>query len=317
LLGCELARGIYFPRLQLLSRRATVMPQDLVVIASFGTLPEADLARAQLRDAGIVTCLENGDLVSTYWAYAVAVGGVKLLVPDADVEAAFRLLAPLATDPTSPSVHCPQCGIELPSDSAACWRCAKGEGVDEQATSDRETKFDRTWVAAIVCLIGCLLVTAFGPYGLVAFLVFAVVVHPMFVGAPAGIDTVDAPVDDDSADSWPSARVQLAESVARRAWRGAVLGVFLWPAFAVPSVLNLYSLWLLFRLRRTWRLLGRGAKHRCRIAFCFNLVALPVTGVSILAIGYLAILGGGQLAYAVEEFTRSLRSLIFCGYPTR
>ena len=65
--------------------------RDLVTIRSFWYLAEAELAKGLLEASGIEAVLFDENIVSLGW-YANAVGGVKLRVDAANVEAANRVL---------------------------------------------------------------------------------------------------------------------------------------------------------------------------------------------------------------------------------
>lgn len=65
---------------------------ELVVIKKFRDLPEATIARSMLESAGIECFLHDDNLVRLDWFISNALGGIKLLVREDDVEAARELL---------------------------------------------------------------------------------------------------------------------------------------------------------------------------------------------------------------------------------
>lgn len=67
--------------------------QRLVTVASYFLPAEAAVARMALQREGIAAFLEGDNLVSMQWLLANAVGGIKLQVPEADVERALDVLA--------------------------------------------------------------------------------------------------------------------------------------------------------------------------------------------------------------------------------
>jgi len=87
-------RGLYIGQLE---ESAAVPEQDeaefrnLVTIRSFWYLAEAELAKGLLDAAGIQSFLFDENIVGLGW-YANAVGGVKLRVDAANVEAANQVL---------------------------------------------------------------------------------------------------------------------------------------------------------------------------------------------------------------------------------
>jgi hypothetical protein len=65
---------------------------ELVPIASFRDVLDAELALSSLAAAGIEAELADDGLVGVLWTYSMAVGGVKLLVSRTDAGAALGIL---------------------------------------------------------------------------------------------------------------------------------------------------------------------------------------------------------------------------------
>ena len=63
-----------------------------VVIARYGGVPEALLAKSMLDSAGIESFLGDENLVRLDWFYSNLVGGIKLMVREEDAETARTLL---------------------------------------------------------------------------------------------------------------------------------------------------------------------------------------------------------------------------------
>jgi Putative prokaryotic signal transducing protein len=63
-----------------------------VMIRHYRDLPEASVAKSVLDSAGIDCILADDNLVRLDWFYSNLVGGIKLLVPESEAEAAARLL---------------------------------------------------------------------------------------------------------------------------------------------------------------------------------------------------------------------------------
>lgn len=94
-----------------------VTSRNLVTVASYRDLPNADLARAALESAGIPAWIQDDNLVRMDWFYSNAIGGIRLQVDAGDAEAARELL-----DQTTPpeiefetgaefiQPKCPRCG---------------------------------------------------------------------------------------------------------------------------------------------------------------------------------------------------------------
>ncbi len=72
-----------------------------VVIATFATVDEAQLLASRLRSAGIAAEVRDENTLATY---ALAIGGAKVAVPEADAEDARTILeAEPDEDPPSQS----------------------------------------------------------------------------------------------------------------------------------------------------------------------------------------------------------------------
>ncbi|BBO33025.1 putative signal transducing protein [Lacipirellula parvula] len=65
---------------------------NLVTVASFGSVTEAEIAQQCLAAAGIESYLVDAAMVGTMWHLGVAMGGVKLQVAETDALEAAELL---------------------------------------------------------------------------------------------------------------------------------------------------------------------------------------------------------------------------------
>ena len=74
---------------------------ELVVVAAFTSVHEAQFARSLLESAGLEATLADEHVVSMDWFYSNAIGGVKVLVPRHQLEEARALLDSdaMAADP--------------------------------------------------------------------------------------------------------------------------------------------------------------------------------------------------------------------------
>jgi Putative prokaryotic signal transducing protein len=87
-----------------------------VMIRRYRDLPDATIAKSVLESAGIDCLLADDNLVRLDWFYSNLIGGIKLLVPEKDVEAATNLLDEGSPDKFSvegvgeyEQPSCPQC----------------------------------------------------------------------------------------------------------------------------------------------------------------------------------------------------------------
>ena len=94
---------------------------SLVVVRTFTNVHEAHLAKSVLDAAGIESAVLDEHIVSMVWTYSNAVRGVKILVPDDQLEEAASLLDSAAEtieesssadlDTTTPAIEiCDRCG---------------------------------------------------------------------------------------------------------------------------------------------------------------------------------------------------------------
>lgn len=69
------------------------MNQQWVTVATFDNMPDAYIAQGLLEAEGIACYLQDENLVQTDWLYSIAVGGIKLRVPQSLLDRAQQLLA--------------------------------------------------------------------------------------------------------------------------------------------------------------------------------------------------------------------------------
>lgn len=88
-----------------------------VIIARYGGVPEALVAKSMLDSAGIESFLSDENLVRLDWFYSNLVGGIKLMVREEDAETARKVLEqniPEKLEVTGVGEYaqplCPQCG---------------------------------------------------------------------------------------------------------------------------------------------------------------------------------------------------------------
>ena len=91
------------------------MPDRLVTIGSYSTPYEASLVRGELEAFDIDATLADVNAVSVNWLWSNLLGGVKVQVPQSEVEQALRVLAAEWSDEPdgqdAPEVTtCPSCG---------------------------------------------------------------------------------------------------------------------------------------------------------------------------------------------------------------
>jgi hypothetical protein len=65
---------------------------EMVTVATFDNMPDAHIALGRLRAEGVDGILADEHLVQTDWLYSIAVGGIKLRVPEEQVPRALEIL---------------------------------------------------------------------------------------------------------------------------------------------------------------------------------------------------------------------------------
>ena len=90
----------------------------LEAVAAYSYLHEAEFARTSLESEGIVTVIENENLIRLDWLYMNALGGLRLLVREEDAGRAREILAQPepAAEPSAP-------GEDPAPATEACARC--------------------------------------------------------------------------------------------------------------------------------------------------------------------------------------------------
>lgn len=85
-----------------------------IVVQSFSFPYEAQIAKTQLEAAGIPARIENEHTINMDWLYSNALGGVRLLVLESNLEEARALLAQDFSQQLQQqfglSENCPNCG---------------------------------------------------------------------------------------------------------------------------------------------------------------------------------------------------------------
>src|SRR5262245_12702053 len=101
------------------------MSDDLVTIAQYAGVPQAELARGFLLELGVLTIMEGAELAA---AYAGGTNPVRLRVRPADAERAGRALAEVEAriaklQAIRPEDRCLSCGTPLAPAATRCSAC--------------------------------------------------------------------------------------------------------------------------------------------------------------------------------------------------
>lgn len=113
------------------------MSDELMTVATFTTLPEAEAARLMLETEGIPAFLSDAEIVSMDWLLGNAVGNIKLRVPASFAEPAAALLEQIEAErrarrdtaddeddfALTDEMTCLACGTHMPEDEHRCPSC--------------------------------------------------------------------------------------------------------------------------------------------------------------------------------------------------
>ncbi len=119
------------------------MTQQLVTIADFQLLSEAELCRIMLQDQGFDVALADAELCNTNWFLGNAVGYIKLQVPSDQAQAAATCLQRVREEVKKSHEHpnadeadvCLACGAGMNPNETACSAC----GWSFEANEENET----------------------------------------------------------------------------------------------------------------------------------------------------------------------------------
>jgi len=93
------------------------------VVARYSTVGEAQSSRSALDAAGVDVHVADENIVSIYWLYSNAVGGVKLVVRDDDLERAFEVLSTPPREPTADEEVTEPAPVQTEVEVATCPSC--------------------------------------------------------------------------------------------------------------------------------------------------------------------------------------------------
>ena len=250
------------------------MPGDLRVVASFATPVEADVLRMRLEAEGIRSVLADESTVGMNWMLGNAVGGVKVLVIESDLEAALQIAEDQAAEASDQAKTpaedwtCVVCGEKVEGGFEVCWSC----GASREGESDAEFQREPAEESHDHAEDGTAVDGA--PEDAASF-------HPPDVGVgsanpyssplaplkepPEAAKKVEEELDTEEGDA-----------IAERAWRASVLGLVYCPPF-----MQIYSTGLLLTLALNDTPLSRKAARRSTIAWAVNVGVAAAVGISI------------------------------------
>ena len=103
------------------------MSEELVVVANYSKLMEAESAKLRFEAEGFTPFLADAETVNMDWLLGNAIGNVKLQVPSSQADGASALLLTMREERLrhagETDEHCLSCGAVLPESAAACPAC--------------------------------------------------------------------------------------------------------------------------------------------------------------------------------------------------
>ena len=117
------------------------MSLELVTVATFRFLPEAEAAKLCLEAQGLTAFLADAETVNMDWFLGNAIGNIKLQVPSPQTEAAAAMLENMRGDRQrrkklagdAETNVCLACGAALPEVESRCGACGWSYGGNEEA----------------------------------------------------------------------------------------------------------------------------------------------------------------------------------------
>ena len=100
------------------------MPDGMTRLVTYTNELEARMAKGRLEALGVTVVLTK-DNVGGMRPHLDLQVGVKLHVPDAEVDKARDILAELAATPPGPAWTCDACGEKSEGGFDACWKCGR------------------------------------------------------------------------------------------------------------------------------------------------------------------------------------------------
>ena len=262
---------------------------DLVRVASYVNVPQAELARNVLESEGIPAAVANLNLVLWDWEYSNATGGVSVHVRRADAQRAYLLLTQKKSPPPGSQKPwiCRSCGQRISGEWKVCWHCGcsidglPGELPVQQPVAPAPGDGVPAAALQVMRVLGSAVIVLLVLLPLSVGLVAQAIANAVFVGLLIGLlgrlassadSRVAALADSDPRDvrapSFVQTRSSVSRAIVQRAWQAAVFGCCGFPP------LGIYSLRLLWKLAGRNTPLGTADRWRVGLAFVFSLMAV-------------------------------------------
>ncbi len=267
-----------------------------VKVASFASLPQAELAQSYLAAHGIAARLGNAMFLSLCWYLSQAVGGATLFVCSREAQQARDLLAGVCPEDqsASPPWQCAKCGAPADATWNVCWRCGTSRhGIEDPEFDHLDIDTGRFQKDSDGALLGMLLLVTvlfFMTIGnsllVMVALPAALLVYLCVKEMEAGEETADhdrtilpdaEPILDAAGQSLARRR-RAGKEIVMRAWQASMIGFLEFPP------LLLYSAYLLSRIDAQKWPLDTVSRCRYRAAYTLSVIGILMFGVVFLAL---------------------------------
>ncbi|MGA2902991.1 MAG: DUF2007 domain-containing protein [Candidatus Korobacteraceae bacterium] len=121
------------------------MLEELVTISKFLSLGEAKLAQGKLVSAGISAFVCDENMHAMNWHMGMALGGIRLQVPDSQVVRALEVLEDF--DPEDPEALPAEDGDDDEMEEVAC--CPECESLEIREVASTDSRQIALWSSAI------------------------------------------------------------------------------------------------------------------------------------------------------------------------
>jgi hypothetical protein len=244
------------------TEREELMADKLVTIRAYENPAEAHAAKNCLESEGIIALVAD-EAVGNWLGYmGSAIGGIKLQVSETEAERAQAILDSQVADDSEAAGpwRCTRCQEIVDGGFEICWSCngERSEFQDPGFTPDealgessaREADHDEGIPnAAPLAGEDALIDGRPNPYYAGSL--------PASRQANTGVSALAASEE--------------VEAMATRAWRAAIIGIFVCPMFLL---VNIYSVWLLVKVSFEPGELSPGGVWKCRVAWIINWIAV-------------------------------------------
>ena len=127
------------------------MAERWITVATFATPEQAHIVCNALRETGLPACLRDDVIVGLLWNYGIALGGVKVRVPEEHVATAREFLGYVDEDQHAPDSDDPPHDEQLSPDDDT----AQDEEEDDHHSPTAAQLTDRAFKAAVIGLLVC------------------------------------------------------------------------------------------------------------------------------------------------------------------